>query len=72
MTKMVCPDFCESQALPTMTMMVIAPWAIFKRSVWRVENPKLAMIKFEKTPRPVVGKLVYSANKKGDGQSYLQ
>jgi hypothetical protein len=40
---------------------------MFKRSVWRVENPKLAIIKLEKTPRPVVNKLVYSFDKKGDG-----
>jgi hypothetical protein len=39
---------------------------MFKRSVWRVENPKLAIIKLEKTPRPVV-KLVYDSIKKGDG-----
>jgi hypothetical protein len=39
---------------------------MFKRSVWRVENPKLAIIKLEKTPRPVVN-LVYDSIKKGEG-----
>jgi hypothetical protein len=39
---------------------------MFKRSVWRVENPKLAIIKLEKTPRPIANKLVNSFNKGDD------